>query len=278
MRGRSRSGKSPNILTRNFESNGPDVKIRGTAQHIAEKYAQLARDVNAAGDPVAAENYYQHAEHYLRIIASVQEGGRNVMPSYSQSDQDFYEDMEDSSGGADAQRSDVTSGDEETSLTYSEGNVNGKTHETRNEAGSETNRYTRPQRENRGERQERSERSGEPGNERRDRRSRFLRRERPSNVHENRGLQRKDTGRSSGNAPDADMELGDTASLPAFLTTPIRPPVAVDDEKPVVVSTPVVQVVENEETAPVAPKPRRRRVAKVAVAETVDTPAKAVGE
>ena len=62
MRGRNRKG--PNPLTRSYESNGPDVKIRGTALHIAEKYVQLARDAQASGDRVAAENYLQHAEHY----------------------------------------------------------------------------------------------------------------------------------------------------------------------------------------------------------------------
>jgi hypothetical protein len=59
-------------LTRSYESNGPDVKIRGNAQHVAEKYLQLARDAHTGGDPVAAENYLQHAEHYFRIIAAAQ--------------------------------------------------------------------------------------------------------------------------------------------------------------------------------------------------------------
>src|SRR5919205_1094554 len=72
MRGRNRN-KGPNPLTRSYESNGPDVKIRGTAQHIADKYSQLARDAQSSGDPVAAENYLQHAEHYYRIIAAAQE-------------------------------------------------------------------------------------------------------------------------------------------------------------------------------------------------------------
>jgi len=53
---------------RNFDSNGPDVKIRGTASHIFERYCQLARDANSAGDRVAAENFLQHAEHYYRIM------------------------------------------------------------------------------------------------------------------------------------------------------------------------------------------------------------------
>jgi hypothetical protein len=67
----NRRGQNP--LTRVFESNGPDIKIRGTASHVAEKYVQLARDARSSGDPVAAENYYQHAEHYFRIIAAAQE-------------------------------------------------------------------------------------------------------------------------------------------------------------------------------------------------------------
>ena len=71
MRGRP-NRKAPNPLTRSFDSNGPDIKIRGTALHIAEKYTQLARDASSAGDRVMAENYLQHAEHYYRIIAAAQ--------------------------------------------------------------------------------------------------------------------------------------------------------------------------------------------------------------
>ena len=71
MRGRN-NRKGPNPLTRTYESNGPDVKIRGTAHHIAEKYLQLARDAHSSGDPVMAESYLQHAEHYFRLIAAAQ--------------------------------------------------------------------------------------------------------------------------------------------------------------------------------------------------------------
>jgi hypothetical protein len=72
-RGRGRGGRKPqNPLARNYESNGPDVKIRGTAAHIAEKYMSLARDALASGDIVAAESYLQHAEHYNRIIMAAQ--------------------------------------------------------------------------------------------------------------------------------------------------------------------------------------------------------------
>src|SRR5690349_12550681 len=85
MRGRNNNHrKSQNPLTRVYESNGPDVKIRGTASHIAEKYIQLARDAQSSGDPVAAENYYQHAEHYFRLIAAAQEQFRQQNPYYNQ--------------------------------------------------------------------------------------------------------------------------------------------------------------------------------------------------
>lgn len=72
-RGRGRNRKGQNPLTRSFESSGPDIKIRGTPSHIAEKYVSLARDALASGDPVLAENYLQHAEHYNRIIMSYRE-------------------------------------------------------------------------------------------------------------------------------------------------------------------------------------------------------------
>jgi hypothetical protein len=81
MRGRNNNGgnnnngnrKSPNPLQRSYESNGPDVKVRGTAQHVAEKYLQLARDAQSSGDTVASESYFQHAEHYYRILLAAQE-------------------------------------------------------------------------------------------------------------------------------------------------------------------------------------------------------------
>lgn len=68
-RGRNRTG---NPLTKSYESNGPDVKIKGTAADIAQKYMTLARDQLSSGNPVAAESYLQHAEHYNRIIMAAQ--------------------------------------------------------------------------------------------------------------------------------------------------------------------------------------------------------------
>lgn len=80
-RGRGRGRKVQNPLSRNFESNGPDVKIRGNAAHIAEKYAALARDAQAAGDVIMAENFLQHAEHYNRIIMAAQAQNTAQQPS-----------------------------------------------------------------------------------------------------------------------------------------------------------------------------------------------------
>ena len=79
QRGRNRGGggsggnKPTQNANRAFDSNGPDgVKVRGNAQHVFEKYQQLARDANAAGDRVLGENYLQHAEHYFRLIRAIQ--------------------------------------------------------------------------------------------------------------------------------------------------------------------------------------------------------------
>lgn len=57
-----------------FESNGPDVKVRGNAHQVVEKYLALARDATTSGDRITAENYYQHAEHYYRVMNAVGDG------------------------------------------------------------------------------------------------------------------------------------------------------------------------------------------------------------
>lgn len=93
MRGRSHRGGGGSgglrhhggiPLNRNhvFDSNGPDVRVRGTAQQLFEKYLQLGRDATSSGDRVMAESYFQHAEHYFRILnamaqASQQQGAPN---------------------------------------------------------------------------------------------------------------------------------------------------------------------------------------------------------
>lgn len=95
MRGRNNNRKGPSPLTRTYESNGPDVKIRGTAQHVAEKYLQLARDAQSSGDPVAAENFLQHAEHYFRLIAAAQAAQQQAQMGYGRNGDDIDDGDED---------------------------------------------------------------------------------------------------------------------------------------------------------------------------------------
>lgn len=77
-------------LNRNhvFDSQGPDLRLRGTAQQLFEKYLQLGRDATSGGDRVAAEGYFQHAEHYFRILgamnAAQQQSGGQPQPNGQQ--------------------------------------------------------------------------------------------------------------------------------------------------------------------------------------------------
>jgi hypothetical protein len=69
--------------SQSFDSNGPNVKIRGTPHQIFERYIALAREASSSGDRVAAENLYQHAEHYFRVMNAANEGQqqRGVRPN-----------------------------------------------------------------------------------------------------------------------------------------------------------------------------------------------------
>jgi hypothetical protein len=99
-RGSGRNRKAQNPLTKNYESNGPDVKIRGTAAHISEKYNSLARDAQTSGDIVRQENYFQHAEHYNRIIAAAQQNNQpNADKSDDQTSQSDDADQQNASSG-----------------------------------------------------------------------------------------------------------------------------------------------------------------------------------
>jgi hypothetical protein len=93
-RGRNNNGgrKHGNPLSRNYESNGPDVKVRGNAAHVAEKYLQLARDAQSSGDSVMAENYLQHAEHYFRIISAAQQAQQAQFRGEVQTEEDDFDD------------------------------------------------------------------------------------------------------------------------------------------------------------------------------------------
>lgn len=72
QRNRGRRQNNNNSANKVYDSNGPDVRVRGSAQTVADKYLQLAADAQSQGDKITAESYFQHAEHYLRIVASIQ--------------------------------------------------------------------------------------------------------------------------------------------------------------------------------------------------------------
>jgi hypothetical protein len=64
-----------------FDSNGPNIKIRGNAYQVFERYVALAREASSSGDRIAAENFYQHAEHYFRVMNADGQGqGNSVSP------------------------------------------------------------------------------------------------------------------------------------------------------------------------------------------------------
>lgn len=83
QRGRGRKGGGNSGGNRAMESNGPDVKVRGAASTIHEKYLQLHRDASSSGDRVKAENYLQHAEHYFRIMQAQDEQRNNRQDNQS---------------------------------------------------------------------------------------------------------------------------------------------------------------------------------------------------
>ncbi len=92
-----------NQPNRAMESNGPEVKVRGPAAHIHERYLQLARDATSAGDRVLGENYLQHADHYFRLLRSMQPATPAPQNDrFSSGDQEFGRDEEgepDNEGG-----------------------------------------------------------------------------------------------------------------------------------------------------------------------------------
>jgi Domain of unknown function (DUF4167) len=262
MRGRNPNrSKGPNPLTRSYESNGPDVKIRGTAQHIADKYAQLARDAQSSGDPVAAENYHQHAEHYYRIIAAAQEqfreqfgsgyqrpmdeDGDEDSPGYGQGERPMPQQGEDGDFASQPQPFEMRAEQGERQDRFDRG---GQDRGDRGDRFQGRDRFGRGDRPDRGERQDRGDRFQG--------RDRFPRNDRPRQDFQRPDYQRPESGREEGrpesrqdqprqDQPRQDQPRQDQPrfdrrdrrreeaediganGLPAFLTTPVRTPIAV---------------------------------------------------
>lgn len=161
QRGRNGGRKHVNPLSRNFESNGPDVKVRGNAAHVAEKYLQLARDAQSSGDSVMAENYLQHAEHYFRIVSSAQQAQNGQRPD-GQDDADYDDDMPEMNS-----RFSSPQPQPQQQYVQSEGDEQPEGEQPRQQQGEQRPRNERPegerqQRHERGERRERPDRQPRP--------------------------------------------------------------------------------------------------------------------
>lgn len=92
-------------LNRNhvFDSSGPDLRVRGTAQQLFERYLQLGRDATSSGDRVMAESYFQHAEHYFRILNAMTQAQQGQSPQNGQPQRrPSMQETTDGSGIADA--------------------------------------------------------------------------------------------------------------------------------------------------------------------------------
>jgi len=108
-RGRNNGRKPGNSRNQTFDSNGPSIRVRGNAYQVMEKYLTLARDASASGDRIAAENYYQHAEHYYRILNANNENRPQQPQPPQQASSEKQANGKDANGSAEAAPAEDTS-------------------------------------------------------------------------------------------------------------------------------------------------------------------------
>lgn len=156
-------GGGGNPLNRVYESNGPDVKVRGTAQTVADKYLQLGRDAQVSGDTVMAESYYQHAEHYLRILAAAQAYQQQMQQQYRRPEDDYGDD-EEMEAGAEGDDSQPEIGNERPGFVQDAGDQ-----QDGFDPGPERRDYQQNHRDNRDYQQGRSQEQQHQGRDRNDR-------------------------------------------------------------------------------------------------------------
>jgi hypothetical protein len=244
MRGRNRRG--PNPLTRSYESNGPDMKVRGTAQHIAEKYTQLARDAHVSGDPVMAESYLQHAEHYYRLIAAAHQAqiaAQNGTADDNDDDDDFDTgsdrftfrsvQQQPQQGGAPGfagsqpgEEGEAGDGEEAAPQQERRPQQQDRPYQDRN-----NNRNDRNDRHNNRNRDRNQDRGFRPGGERQAERPAFN----ADRASPDRSVDRgSDRPAERPRRPQQDLEGAEQPVLPAFLTAPTRiVPIDVPETAPV---------------------------------------------
>ncbi|CAN1529307.1 Domain of unknown function DUF4167 [Rhabdaerophilaceae bacterium] len=264
MRGRNRRG--PNPLTRSYESNGPDVKVRGTAQHIAEKYTQLARDAHLSGDPVAAESYLQHAEHYYRLIQSAVQAQQAAINGMADDREDEDDDFDPASDRFTFRSPQAMPQNNPAGHFGSNGDRGSGEYQPLENGEGEAGEAAQPIAQPMPQRH-----SGEGGgfqshrgrDERRGGRDQNRDRDRDGNRDRDRGADRdRNADRFRGaerftppprRPPPEVLGTGEQPELPAFLTSPVRP-VLIEPELPVVEAP-----VQSEEAVSVGPLRARRR-------------------
>jgi hypothetical protein len=226
-----KGGQNP--LTRSFESTGPDVKIRGTPAHIAEKYMALARDAQSSGDPVLAENYLQHAEHYTRIIMAFREqqmsqGGdmNGGMPRHRPggfSDASMSDDFSEDDGedmGSDVHGAPLR-GNEPQPRAFEGGQQRFDERPQRQSFEGNRHHHQRHGNDQRGDQRGFSDRNDRPDRgDRHDRGDRFPRQDRPERV------QQADAGFEGNQHPRRGPDRGGVPQheQPEFLRRPVRRP------------------------------------------------------
>ena len=140
-----------NIVNRVFDSSGPEGKVRGTPQQIIDKYNQLARDAQLSNDRVAAENFQQHAEHYLRMLAEAQR------------EQDARQPQQQGNGRERAEGDDREGWSRDEGQQGQQGQQDGRQQDHRqNEPRQHESRQNESRQDGQGERQDRRERAERP--------------------------------------------------------------------------------------------------------------------
>ena len=222
-RGRGRNNRRPgggggggghnngggNSVNRVYESNGPDVKVRGTAQTVAEKYMQLGRDAQSSGDNVMAESYFQFSEHYFRVMAAAQPVGQPTTQLRRPEDEDFEEEGGDAAEGENdtAQAAMVSEGGQPAGEQADSGGESSSGNRQRDNRDGNRERF-RPRWQNRGDQPRDGD--SEP---------------RPAEAEPQMAQEPTYAGRPSGNVQDADTGQWEA---PSFLRRPA--PVEVADE------------------------------------------------
>ncbi len=215
-----------NPANRVFDSNGPDVKLRGTAQTVAEKYMQLGRDAQASGDNVMAESYFQHSEHYYRLWLANQPAGQPIQFA-RRTDEEMEEDQiegvegDDEQPQGEAQRDDVQESSEAPA-------VEGESRDMSGDNQPRQQRQNNNQRDNRDQPREGRERF----------RPRWPRRNDRDNAPRDDQAQSGDAAPAAPAATAQREEDSGNWEAPSFLTRPVPAPPAVEasesDEAPAV--------------------------------------------